>query len=209
MSSSRSNTKKSKYKVVANPLEDNWAPDNPQWWIIGFNPDFMVPDYRKLYMIGTIDFSGDNLSEMYCALKITYYGDYALDEYLKCGAVDEWAMLEFQTRHLYEGVRNDFFYQYRHNCSGFTARNAEGDLLLCHNLDNPPKLPGVTLAENAVTGKTIGLSNLLYYYRFETEWEKFDVLSVEKPINHARVLGTPYEIQDGGGGVCTRFCGAA
>ena len=131
------------------------------------------------------------------AYEITYYGDYALDEYLKCGAVDEWAMLEFQTEHLYEGVRNDFFYQYRHNCSGFTARNAEGDFLLCHNLDNPKKLPGVTLAENAVTGKTIGLSNLLYYYRFDTEWEKFDDLSVDKPINRARVLGAPYEMQDG------------
>lgn len=131
------------------------------------------------------------------AYEITYYGDYALDELLKCGAVDEWAMLEFQTEHLYEGVRNDFFYQYRHNCSGFTARNAEGDFLLCHNLDNPKKLPGVTLAENAVTGKTIGLSNLLYYYRFDTEWEKYDDLTAEKPINRARVLGVPYEMQDG------------
>ena len=131
------------------------------------------------------------------AYEITYYGDYALDELLKCGAADEWAMLEFQTRHLYEGVRNDFLFQCRHNCSGFTARNAQGDFLLCHNLDNPKKLPGVTLAENAVTGKTIGLSNLLYYYRFDTEWEKFDDLSVDKPINRARVLGAPYEMQDG------------
>lgn len=131
------------------------------------------------------------------AYEITYYGDYALDEYLKCGAADEWAMLEFQNKHLYEGIRNDFFFQHRHNCSGFFARNAEGDFLLCHNLDNPRKLPGVTLAENTVTGKTIGISNLLYYYRFETEWEKFDDLTVEKPINRVRVLGTPYEMQDG------------
>ncbi|MBR6045704.1 MAG: serine hydrolase [Ruminococcus sp.] len=131
------------------------------------------------------------------AYEITYYGNYALDEYLKCGAQDQWAMLEFQIEHLYEGVRNDFFYQYSHNCSGFMARDPEGDLLLCHNLDNPKKLPGVTLAENAVTGKTIGLSNLLYYFRFDTEWEKFDDLSAEKPINRARVLGAPYEMQDG------------
>ena len=131
------------------------------------------------------------------AYEITYYGDYALDELLKCGAVDEWAMLEFQIEHLYEGVRNDFLFQCKHNCSGFTARNAEGDFLLCHNLDNPKKLPGVTLAENTVAGKTIGLSNLLYYYRFDTEWEKFDDLTVDKPINRARVLGAPYEMQDG------------
>ena len=131
------------------------------------------------------------------AYEITYCGDYALDELLKCGAVDEWAMLEFQIEHLYEGVRNDFLFQCKHNCSGFTARNAEGDFLLCHDLDNPKKLPGVTLAENAVTGKTIGLSNLLYYNRFDTEWEKFDDLTADKPINRARVLGAPYEMQDG------------
>ena len=131
------------------------------------------------------------------AYEITYYGDYALDEYLKCGAAEQWAMLNFQTEYLYEGVRNDFFYQNKHDCSGFTACNTNGDFLLCHNLDNPEKLPGVTLAENAVTGKTIGLSNLLFFYRFRSEWEAFSDLSVEKPIDCARVLGTPYEVQDG------------
>jgi len=131
------------------------------------------------------------------AYEITYYGDYALDEYLKCGAAEQWSMLNFQTEYLYEGVRNDFFYQNKHDCSGFTACNTNGDFLLCHNLDNPEKLPGVTLAENAVTGKTIGLSNLLFFYRFRSEWEAFSDLSVEKPVDCARVLGTPYEVQDG------------
>ena len=131
------------------------------------------------------------------AYEITYYGDYALDEYLKCGAAEQWAMLNFQTEYLYEGVRNDFFYQNKHDCSGFTAHNTDGDFLLCHNLDNPEKLPGVTLAENAVTGKTIGLSNLLFFYRFWSQWNEFNDLTVEKPIDCARALGTPYELQDG------------
>lgn len=131
------------------------------------------------------------------AYEITYYGDYALDEYLKCGAAEQWAMLAFQTEHLYEGIRNDFFYSNKHDCSGFTARNADGDFLLCHDLDNPDKLPGITLAENAVTGKTIGISNLLFFYRFWSAWNEFSDLTIEKPIDCARALGTPYEMQDG------------
>ncbi|MGN0610540.1 MAG: carcinine hydrolase/isopenicillin-N N-acyltransferase family protein [Ruminiclostridium sp.] len=136
-------------------------------------------------------FPGEN------AYEITYFGDYALDEYLKCGAADSFAMLDFQTKYLYEGVDNSFFYKNHHNCSGFTAHNADGDFLLCHNLDNPEKLPGITLAENEVTGKTIGISNLLYFYRFRSAWEEFSDLSVENPIDRARVLGAPYEMQDG------------
>lgn len=131
------------------------------------------------------------------AYEITYFGDYAMDEYLKCGAADSFAMLDFQTKYLYEGIENSFFYKNHHNCSGFTAHNPEGDFLLCHNLDNPQKLPGITLAENEVTGKTIGISNLLYFYRFASAWEEFSDLTVEKPIDRARVLGVPYEMQDG------------
>lgn len=136
-------------------------------------------------------FPGEN------AYEITYFGDYAMDEYLKCGAADSFAMLDFQTKFLYEGVDNRFFYKNHHNCSGFTARNSDGDFLLCHNLDNPEKLPGITLAENEVTGKTIGISNLMYFYRFSSAWEEFSDLSVEKPIDRARALGVPYEMQDG------------
>lgn len=153
---------------------------------------FRFKDENKNTTIESLrKFQGEN------AYEITYFGDYALDEYLKCGAADSYAMLDFQTKYLYEGVDNSFFYKNHHNCSGFTARNADGDFLLCHNLDNPEKLPGITLAENEVTGKTIGISNLLYFYRFRSAWEEFSDLSVEKPIDRARVLGAPYEMQDG------------
>ena len=153
---------------------------------------FRFKDENKNKTINSLrKFPGEN------AYEITYYGDYALDEYLKCGAAEQWAMLNFQTEYLYEGVRNDFFYQNKHDCSGFTAHNNDGDFLLCHDLDNPEKLPGITLAENAVTGKTIGLSNLLFFYRFWSQWNEFNDLTVEKPIDCARALGTPYEMQDG------------
>lgn len=153
---------------------------------------FRFKDENKNRTIESLrKFPGEN------AYEITYFGDYAMDEYLKCGAADSFAMLDFQTKFLYEGVENSFFYKNHHNCSGFTAHNSDGDFLLCHNLDNPEKLPGITLAENEVTGKTVGISNLLYFYRFSSAWEEFSDLSVEKPIDRARVLGVPYEMQDG------------
>lgn len=153
---------------------------------------FRFKDENKNKTIESLrKFPGEN------AYEITYFGDYAMDEYLKCGAADSFAMLNFQTKHLYEGVESSFFYKNHHNCSGFTAHNSDGDFLLCHDLDNPEKLPGITLAENEVTGKTIGISNLLYFYRFSSAWEEFSDLSVEKPIDRARALGVPYEMQDG------------
>lgn len=153
---------------------------------------FQFKDENKNKTIESLrKFPGEN------AYEITYYGDYAMDEYLKCGAADSFAMMDFQTKYLYEGVESSFFYKNHHNCSGFTAHNSDGDFLLCHDLDNPRKLPGITLAENEVTGKTIGISNLLYFFRFSSAWEEFSDLSVEKPIDRARALGVPYEMQDG------------
>ncbi|MGN0666401.1 MAG: carcinine hydrolase/isopenicillin-N N-acyltransferase family protein [Huintestinicola sp.] len=153
---------------------------------------FSFKDKNKNKTIESLrKFPGEN------AYEITYFGDYAMDEYLKCGAADSFAMLDFQTKYLYEGIDNRFFYKNHHNCSGFTAHNSEGDFLLCHDLDNPQKMPGITLAENKVTGKTIGISNLLFFFRFASAWEEFSDLTVEKPIDRARALGVPYEMQDG------------
>jgi hypothetical protein len=35
-----------------------WAPNSPQWWITGFNPDFMDVDVTEMAMIGKVDFTG-------------------------------------------------------------------------------------------------------------------------------------------------------
>ena len=107
-----------------------------------------------------LKYTGEN------AYEITYYGDYALDELLKCGAENNPDMLAFRTKYLYEGNDIRLFYNAQHNCSGFTVRNPNGDLLLCRDLDTPYKMPCVKLAENEVTGKTIGLSNLMTYFYF-------------------------------------------
>ncbi|MBR5091496.1 MAG: hypothetical protein IK093_18895 [Ruminiclostridium sp.] len=94
----------------------------------------------------------------------TYYGDYAVEEYLKRGAEDIPDMLAFRTKYLYEENDIRLLYRVQHNCSGFTARDPEEDFLLCHDLDTPYKMSCVTLAGNGTTGKTVGLSNLITYF---------------------------------------------
>ena len=46
-----------------------WVPDEPQWWITGFNPEFPDPDYRIMTLVGSIDFSSKQ--QMYTDLKST------------------------------------------------------------------------------------------------------------------------------------------
>lgn len=130
------------------------------------------------------------------AYEITYYGDYAMDEYLERGAADINALLDFQRTHLYEDFDIRALYPDAHNCSGFTARNAEGDFLLCHDLDNRLKLPNVTLAENKVTGKTIGLANT-FLWAFWDKYPEYPDVPDEKDIVWERALGVPYEMYDG------------
>lgn len=135
-------------------------------------------------------FPGEN------AYEITYYGDYAMDEYLKCGAADIDALLDFQRTHLYEDLDIKALYSAPHNCSGFTAHNAEGDFLLCHDLDTRLKMPNVTLAENKVTGKTVGLANTLLW-AFWDKYPEYPDVPDANDIVWERALGVPYEMYDG------------
>ncbi|MCR5143631.1 MAG: hypothetical protein K6C68_14130 [Ruminococcus sp.] len=55
----------------------NWAPNEPQWWITGFDAYEYLPDPNKMAYIASIDFS-DN-EDMYNSVEktkaIQYYGD--------------------------------------------------------------------------------------------------------------------------------------
>ena len=46
---------------------DQWEPNEPQWWIKGFNPDFNNPNVNDIISIGVIDFEDNR--QMYYALK--------------------------------------------------------------------------------------------------------------------------------------------
>ncbi len=56
-------TDRGKYKNVF-----DWMPDENQWWITGFNPEFDKPNPNDMVMVGNIDFSGRE--EMYENLRI-------------------------------------------------------------------------------------------------------------------------------------------
>ena len=53
----------------ANDIEQifSWKPENTQWWITGFNPNYSDIDVEKQVLTGTIDFSEH--TDMYESLK--------------------------------------------------------------------------------------------------------------------------------------------
>lgn len=68
----------------------NWAPDNPQWWITGFNPDFMAPDVHDLYLVGSVDLS--SFSDEAIISLITNAKEEGLDRYLYLNNKKIWIM---------------------------------------------------------------------------------------------------------------------
>lgn len=54
----------------------SWVPNEEQWWVTGFNPDYAGKvDYKKQVTIGMVDFSEHE--EMYKKLKDTAYNSSA------------------------------------------------------------------------------------------------------------------------------------
>lgn len=51
----------------------SWAPDEPQWWITGFNPIFDEPRVSEMVSLGTVDFDGRE--GMFDALKKSVTND--------------------------------------------------------------------------------------------------------------------------------------
>jgi len=50
-----------------------WAPDSPQWWITGFNPDYMTVNKQDMVVLGSVDCTG--CPGMYASLKKNYEAD--------------------------------------------------------------------------------------------------------------------------------------
>ena len=57
-----------------------WAPDEEQWWITGFNPDFGNPKVDDIVSLGTIDFSGHE--DMFTSLKENVCKNDKLKDYM-------------------------------------------------------------------------------------------------------------------------------
>ena len=47
-----------------------WAPDSPQWWITGFNPDYMTVNKQDMVVLGSVDCT--SCPGMYASLKENY-----------------------------------------------------------------------------------------------------------------------------------------
>lgn len=58
----------------------NWAPKDGQWWITGFNNNYMFPNSENLVSIGSINFEGHE--DMYRSLKDEILNDPDLREYM-------------------------------------------------------------------------------------------------------------------------------
>lgn len=125
------------------------------------------------------------------AYEIVYHGGYALEKYLSVGASCFDELKRFWRNELLEGHEPDSLLPHR-GCSGFTARTPEGNVLLCHDFDTPGGVAGVLLAENPVTGKTVGLQNMK-----RVGWGEFDDLTRYSQDAASLAVCTPYLLEDG------------
>ena len=58
----------------------SWAPNQKQWWITGFNPEFTEPNPDVMVSLGTVDFTGRE--GMFNALKKEVQTNSMLKDYL-------------------------------------------------------------------------------------------------------------------------------
>ena len=57
-----------------------WSPNQEQWWITGFNPNFTSSDPEIMVTLGSVDFTGHQ--EMYWELKNNIENDLKLKEFV-------------------------------------------------------------------------------------------------------------------------------
>lgn len=48
----------------------SWVPNQKQWWITGFNPNYTEPNPEIMTIINSVDFSGNE--DLYYALREDY-----------------------------------------------------------------------------------------------------------------------------------------
>lgn len=58
----------------------SWKPQNPQWWITGFNPDYRNQYAEKMVLVGSIDYT--DKAGMYTALKTEICDSIGLKKYM-------------------------------------------------------------------------------------------------------------------------------
>ena len=121
------------------------------------------------------------------AYKMTYYGDYQLDEYLKHGAANSDELETFLIDNLAKGALKLTYGD--HGCSAFFGVTPDGDLILARNLDTRAGEGCVLQTDDTEGSKILAMSNLGWI--LEKPKDNFSF------ADKANATVSPYMITDG------------
>lgn len=119
--------------------------------------------------------------------RASYYGDYALDEYLEHGAADSEELRDFLTDNLAKGAGKLVYGD--HGCSAFLGTTPDGDIIFARNLDTSGGEGCILQTDNTEGSRMLAMSNLGWIL----EKPKDDLNLADK----ASLLAAPYVITDG------------
>lgn len=124
-------------------------------------------------------------------LRMTYYGDYGFDEFLKTGASSDREVEQFITKRLVRGLPVDFGMT-DGACTVFMVKNERGEILFCRNYDFPytPAMQVFTTPKNGFHSvSTVELDFIGYKTK--------DSAPSGLNLNSIFALATPYMPWDG------------
>lgn len=141
----------------------------------------------------------------YGMFQMTYVGDYGLDEFMKVGHTEAEQSEHFVMKHLLKDIPIDYNYangragrETGGGCTVFTARNENGEVLLCRNYDFAP-CPSLQLFTKPDTGyASVSTVNLFYSgYSISPAAPDENKLPSGLNLESFPVLSSPYEPMDG------------
>ena len=121
------------------------------------------------------------------AYQMTYYGDYALDEYIRKGAASDDQLRSFLVDNLAGGSASLMYRD--HGCSAFFAVTPDGDKILARNFDTADGLGCVLETDNTEGSRILGMSNIGWVMEKADEDISF--------MDRFNFLASPYVITDG------------
>ena len=127
----------------------------------------------------------------YGMFQMTYYGDYAFDEFLKVGAKDQIELEAFCEKHVFKDIPAKID-DVGGGCTCFVARNADGEVIFGRNYDFPVYSPPLQFTTRPGNGyASVSTASLLYvgYNR--------DMLPSGLNTDSLATLAAPYISADG------------
>jgi hypothetical protein len=119
--------------------------------------------------------------------QMTYYGDYALNQYMKHGAADPRELQAFLKDHLGKGAGNLFVG--KHGCSAFFGRTPDGDLILARNFDTPKGEGCILKTDDTEGSRILVMSNVAWIMNQPKNSLTF--------TDKLKMFASPYVVTDG------------